>query len=64
MTLHGYRSERRKLVLPNPNFRPGAGAPPEVTITGIAAERPVACSLGATGTQVNLWTFLDISGFI
>ena len=32
----------------------GVETSPEVTITGIAAERPVAWSLGPTGTQVNL----------
>ena len=53
LVLQLFMSERRKLVLPNPNFRPGGSAPPEVTITGIAAERPVAWSLGATGTRVH-----------
>jgi hypothetical protein len=53
LVLQLFMSERRKLVLPNPNFRPGGSAPPEVTITGISAERPVAWSLGATGTRVH-----------
>jgi len=63
-----YVSSKHKVVLPNPNFRPGSTAAPELTVGGVAMDRLVSWQLGTSGVQVQpYWrspvsTVSDFSG--
>jgi hypothetical protein len=47
-----YVSSKHKLVLPNPNHRPGSSAPPELQISGLNIDRLMTWQLGTSGVQV------------
>jgi hypothetical protein len=47
-----YLSNKHKLVFPNPNFRPGTSATPNLSIGGLTMDRLVTWQLGTSGVHV------------